>query len=611
MRKRLLVFTALLMFFANVRAQQELVYHDIVRDSSGKLAPWYSPDPATSYDHDLGLIWSCWKNFPSDSAGLKNYMTDHSYCQTRCGNKIGGDQFAMALSSWALYYAYTGDTSVINNMVYIADTYLAHSLSPNNYFYGNIPYPCNYGNTNSAVYDGDFLLGLGVTQPDKAGSIGEELVNLFKITKDTAYLTAAINIANTLSINVQPGDANTSPYPFKVVAQSGSLPSGLSGTYTANVAPTLRLFEDLKAMHVGNTGSYTSAYNTIRHWVQVYPQQNNNWGCFFEDIQFTSNTEINAVTMATYIMQHPNWSSNYLQDARSILNWTVNTLGSHAYDTLGVTAIYEQSVDLKEGGSHTSRYAAAELLYSQLSGDTSRVTQAIRELNWATYLCDTSGQVRFSPAETTVWLTDGYGDYVRHFIRAMAAYPVIAPSYANHLLGTSSVVTHIDYLTQEIKYNIYDTSSTEILRLTSAPMMVKVDGVAISPLSPLTAQGWEWTPYAAGGGVLKVMHTSGHDIDILLYPASVESISQSNLKMQVYPNPATGKVNIDYATAHAQNVKIELTDMTGKKVKELNVYAHGGENIQELEVNELHSGIYIAKLITQEGESMRKLVVAN
>jgi hypothetical protein len=127
----------------------------------------------------------------------------------------------------------------------------------------------------------------------------------------------------------------------------------------------------------------------------------------------------------------------------------------------------------------------------------------------------------------------------------------------------------------------------------------------------LTAQGWDWAPYATGGGVLKVMHTSGHDIDILLYPASIESISQSNLKMLVYPNPASGKVNIDFATAHSQTVKIELTDMTGKKVKEISAYAHGGENIQEVDVTELHSGIYIAKLITQEGESVRKLVVAN
>lgn len=173
------------------------------------------------------------------------------------------------------------------------------------------------------------------------------------------------------------------------------------------------------------------------------------------------------------------------------------------------------------------------------------------------------------------------------------------------------MVTHIDYMNQEIRYNIYDTSSTEILRLTSAPMMVKVDGVAISPLSPLTAEGWEWTPYTTGGGVLKVMHTGGHDIDILLYPASVESISQSKMKMLVYPNPASGKVNIDFATAHAQTVKIELSDMTGKKVKEISTYAHGGENIQEMDVTEFHSGIYIAKLITLEVESVRKLVVAN
>ncbi len=41
---------------------------------------------------------------------------------------VGGDQFAMALSSWSLYYQYTGDTDLIKDMTYIADTYLANSL---------------------------------------------------------------------------------------------------------------------------------------------------------------------------------------------------------------------------------------------------------------------------------------------------------------------------------------------------------------------------------------------------------------------------------------------------------------------------------------------------
>ena len=611
MKKKLLSFFVLVSFFTTISAQQVLVYHDIVRDSNGNLIPWYSPDLATSYDHDLSLIWNLWKNYPTDSNGLKHYMTDHTYCTTGCDNMIGGDQFAMALSSWALLYAYTGDSSIINDMVYIANTYLAHSLTPNNYFYANVPYSANYTHPDTAIYDGDYLLGTGVIQPDKAGSFAYELVNLFKITKDTAYLTAAINIANSLATNVQSGDANNSPYPFKVNAIDGSLPSGFSGSYTSNYAPSMRLFEELISMGQGSTGNYSVAYSTLKGWVKAYPLQNNSWGCFFEDISTASNTEINAVTMAYYIMQHPNWSSTYLQDAREILDWTFTTFASHAYDTLGVSAIYEQSVDLKEGGSHTSRYASAELLYSYLTGDTSKITRALRELTWATYLCDTSGQVRFSPAESSVWLTDGYGDYVRHYLRAMANYPTIAPSYANHLLGSTSTVTNISYQPLEIKYNIYDNSSTETLRLTSAPMAVKVEGVPTNPVSSLADQGWQFTPYPNGGGALYVTHTSGHNIDITLYPTSVATIAANHISMQLYPNPAAGIVNIKYTASQPELVRIEVSDMTGKKVKELNTTAHIADNSDEINISDLGAGIYTVRLISQDGENVKKLIVAN
>ena len=612
MRKVFFTLSLVLSVFASIQAQNVLVYHDIVKDGNGNLAPWYNPDLATSYDHDLSLIWNFWKNYPTDINGLKYYMTDHSYCSGGCGNQIGGDQFSMALSSEGPLYAYTGDSAVINDMIYIANTYLAHSLTPSNYYYANVPYSSNFTRRDTAIYDGDYLLGAGVVQPDKAGAFGYELINLFKITKDTAYLTAAINIANTLATNITYGDANNSPYPFKVNAIDGSVPSGLLATYTADYAPTLRLWENLNAMHEGNTSSYNYAYTTLKGWTKAYPQQNNNWGCFFEDIAAESNTETNAVTMAWYIMDHPNWSNTYLQDARRILDWTFSTFASHAYDSLGVSAIYEQSVDLKEGGSHTSRYASAELYYSALTGDTSKITRALRELNWATYLCDTSGQVRFSPAETTVWLTDGYGDYVRHFIRAMAAYPAIAPAYANHLLGSTSIVTHINYQPQEIKYNVYDTISTETLRLTSAPMQVKVEGVPTNPVSSLTNQGWQFTPLPGGGGSLKVIHIGGNNIDIILYPTSVDNVQQKELKLEIYPNPTSGIVNINYTVAGAQSVMIEVSDMTGKKVKEINANAHNSDNLEKINVSDLQAGIYTVRLTTQDGsEIVKKLVLAN
>ncbi|MDB5282605.1 MAG: hypothetical protein JWO06_1680, partial [Bacteroidota bacterium] len=547
---------------------QTIAYHTIQTDGAGKLIPWYSPNLGSSYDHDLNIIWNFWKSLPTNQT---YYMTDHSYSAISSGNKVGGDQFAMALSSWALYYAYTGDTSLIANMRYIADTYLANSLSAANAAWPNIPYPCNYSNPTFPVYDGDYIFGPGLTQPDKAGSFAEELVNLFKMTGDTSYLNSAVLIANTLALKVIPGDSLHSPYPFKVAAVTGYINSVTPGDqFTADLVPTLRLFEDLSKMRIGNTLKYDSAYGSIKAWVQRYPQQNNNWGCFFEDIFGPSNTETNAVTMAWYIMQHPNWSANPLQDARHILDWTFTTFADTDWIALSSIPIFEQTADMKPGGSHTSRYAAAELMYSDLSGDTTLKERARRALNWTTYLVDFDGKCRFSTAEGSVWFTDGYGDYVRHFLRAMASDPEIAPDSANHLLGSTSIIPNINYQPLEITYNTYDSSSTETLRLTSKPVQVKVDGSVISELSSLNAQGWIWTAYPLGG-VMKVRHDNGHAVDIIWAGAGINSVTDNENSLRLFPNPAIGVVSLSYVADAGQKVEFDVTDVTGKRLKEIHV----------------------------------------
>ena len=597
-----------LMFFLCGRAQPVLVFHTIQTDSAGKLIPWFNADPGTSYDHDLQLIWNFWKNVPTN-LGTKFYMTDHTYSPTLAANMVGGDQFAMALSSWSLYYQYTGDTSLIENMTYIANTYLANSLSGSGSAWPNLPFPCNASNQSLPVYDGDFLLGAGYTQPDKAGSFGNELVVLFKITGDSAYLTAAINIANTLANKVSPGDSTNSPYPFKVNAQTGALPSLLPGAnFTGNVVPTLLLFESLSAMGTGNVVQYDSAYNTIKAWVQRYPQHNNNWGCFFEDIFGPSNTETNAVTMARYILNHPSWDSTYKQDARAILDWTFATFADTAWNQYGATAIFEQTADLKPGGSHTSRYASTELIYSERTGDTSRVAEAIRELNWATYLVDTTGQCRFSPSENSVWYTDGYGDYVRHYLRAMGAYPQIAPANANHLLQTSSVVTHISYQPLEIDYNVYDTASYETLRLTSKPLWVSVDGVQVAEQSNLNTQAWTWTAYNTGGA-LRLRHTNGHAVKISWMPESITTITANQMNLEVYPNPANNSITLSYSSTYNQQVEITICNVNAQQVKAIKTSAQSSMNTRQVNVSDLAPGIYFVKLATEEGTCLKKLIV--
>ena len=71
------------------------------------------------------------------------------------------------------------------------------------------------------------------------------------------------------------------------------------------------------------------------------------------------------------------------------------------------------------------------------------VENAVRQLFWATYMVDDDGKNCYPRDE--VWMTDGYGDYVRHYLRAMAFRPELAPSEQNHLLSTSSVIQLIEY----------------------------------------------------------------------------------------------------------------------------------------------------------------------
>jgi hypothetical protein len=112
-------------------------------------------------------------------------------------------------------YAYTGDPLIIENMKYLADTYLERSLSDSSDNWPNMPYPYNT-DIHSGKYDGDMRNGKGYLQPDKAGNFGFELINLYKITGSRKYLDAAKRIGNTLLIKTQPGDNEDSPLPFRV-----------------------------------------------------------------------------------------------------------------------------------------------------------------------------------------------------------------------------------------------------------------------------------------------------------------------------------------------------------------------------------------------------------
>ncbi|MBZ5594819.1 MAG: hypothetical protein LAP39_21450 [Acidobacteriia bacterium] len=472
--KRSIVFVAapFLFFLVNVSASAEtLIYHDIKTDASGKIVPWYGTGPSQAYDHDLRLLFTFWKNMRNCPNGVPMYMQHQVWkAKEEDPRGLGGDQISMAMSSWNLLYGYLGDASVRDNMIYMADYWISHGFSGKNDLWGSLPYPYNMA-LHSGEYDGDMKAGKGFLQPDKAASFAAELLVLYKITGEQKYLNTAVAIADTLASKVKPGDGDNSPWPFRVHAQTGEVHTVVKGgkthvaSYTTNYTGALLLFDGLIALKQPNAAKYGQARDMVGAWLKNYPLKTNKWGPFFEDVptEAWSDTEINADTLAMYILEHPSWDPNWKQDAAAILDWSYKSFANHQWEKSGVIAINEQTAYRVPGNSHTSRHAAVELLYCEKTGNMELKDAAIRRLNWATYMVDADGKNRYPRDEN--WLTDGYGDYVRHYLRAMASFPELAPEDQNHLLRTSSVIQNISYGADAITYTKFDNVSAERFKL--------------------------------------------------------------------------------------------------------------------------------------------------
>jgi hypothetical protein len=505
-------------------------YHDVVTDANGGILPWHDPAHlGRSYDHVLDLVWNYWNNLPTMPNGYKYYVQfrianapDHEKGADEGG--LGGDQIGMAMNSWRLYYAYTGDPELIADMKYMADTYLDLGLSPANFSWPNITYPCNINagiepgeaetsGTGPLIYNGDTRSGVGITQPDKAGSFAYEMVMLYEMTGETKYLEAAKKMAATLASKVKPGDSENAPLPFKVNAETGEIVS----PYTSNWVSTIKLFDELTRLGEGN---YSDEVTTFKDFLKNTVIPNHKYGPFFEDIIGYSETSINAVTLAMYILQQGvDWGPDWQEDTKNILAFCKEkfSIEKQAYrknrygveykaaeykKLYKVIPIAEQTAYMIAGNSHTSRYASIVLMYGDKTGDFSDEAMAIKQLSWATYMVKSNGQNCYP--QDGVWLTDSYGDYVRHYLRSMGANPELAPDNSNHLLKTTSVVSDISYSKKSIEYSTFDKESSDVFRLVSKPKSVSVDG------NKLKSGDYSWRKLDTGG-VLTLSSDKGRE----------------------------------------------------------------------------------------------------
>lgn len=453
--------------------------------------------------------------------------------------------YAMIIDSALAYYPYSGDEQAIDLAAKVLDYDLAYGLTNDEGAWPRVPYAS--AEPGAPIYEGiaEGLQngagdGTGHIEPDKVGEWGYSVLRLYEQTGDARYLAAARHAAVALARNVRVGDASHSPWPFRVSAldnvtltPANPAPGATSDDYCADVIGPIRLFDEMIRLGIGDKPLFQRARRIAWNWLMKYPMQNGQWANYFEDIPTqplpdgtryrmgVSNTNVNQyipMETARYLIEHPELDVNWMADARYLLNWVEKFFARPQY---GVNAISEQAVYDYPMGSHTARYASVSAMYSEQGAETpywNALKNAQGSFAWASYMMNADGSVTTGPdprISFESWFSDGYGDYIRHFLAGVGAYPPWAMGTGNHLLRSSSVIQHVAYAPNEVTYQTYDPAAREVLILDFAPgSVVSASGEALPRRSDLSAPGWELVDNGAGSYTVRVWHRDSTKLTI-------------------------------------------------------------------------------------------------
>lgn len=518
----------------------QLPWHQAVVDSQGRLLAWYEPARNMGYDHVVRLAWDFIEHkVPRDTrggTGLKIYLVNSVFDdQTQQGVNWQHNPamvFASFVDSLVGWYRYSGDEEAVRAVREMLDYELAHGTTPSNWEWSNVPFATSCDNQpeyGRCIQDmpKEFY---GGTETDKVGELGTGYVLFYQLTGEHKYLDAALHCAQALARHVRSGDADHTPWAFRVDARTGATLA--HEEYGGNVAGPLRLFEQLIYLNAGDVIAFRKARDTAWQWVLAYPLNpnspaHNNWSGYFEDVPFNpaNVNQLVPMMLAYYILARedpakidPNW----MDHVGRLIDWVRRHFGrgpfygAQAIDEQGAPPDYSGCCSRSGQGDYSARWGAINAMYSEKTQDGQAYEDAFRSLNYATYFADSEGKVSCCGRNFRgqYWFSDGYSDYIRHFMWAMAAIPAFAPKGQNHLLGSTSVVQKVNYGDKRVTYHTFDKDATEVLRLNFQPASITVGGTALSERKDLDAQGYRLEQPEGSDYIVRVRHTIANEVSI-------------------------------------------------------------------------------------------------
>jgi hypothetical protein len=494
-------------------------------DRDRGLISWSTED--SPYAHVARLAWKALETkFPVQDNGLETWLT-YSRFDPETFDGIAWPHnpasfYAMLTDSAVLWYGFSGDEAAIRVARKALTHQLAHGTTPDDWDWATVPFASAaagepvYGGADDTWCDlcgrGD---GIGVIEPDKVGELGFAYLQMFEMTGDVSFRVGALACADALAKHVRPGDETNSPWPFRVYAKTNEVRE----QYSANVVGALMLFDELERLGLGRLQAYAHARELAVQWLLRVPMVRDAWSGYFEDVDIHPDVAVNPnqyspMRTARWLMMHREVDPAWRPHVAHLLSWTAEQFGGDTPKERGVqwgaTVLSEQRDDTAKMASHTARYGATLALWYEATGDRTARTRAARSLDWATYACRDDGIVAVAddPNEGW-WFSDGYGDYIRHFLVAMAAVPDWAPRRQDHLLRSTSVVNRVDYRPGRIAWTTFDPEASDTLRLTFRPTSVRVDGAPIPKRQTLDGDGYTERPLASGGFLVQARHGGG------------------------------------------------------------------------------------------------------
>ena len=416
-------------------------------------------------------------------------------------------------------YPYTGDPSTVQSLESFVDYELDNGLTPKGYVWSEVPYPS--ANPGDHRYTGWSQHGEDYVEPHVVGEDGFGYLKLYEMTGNTRYLQAAIRCADALARNLQPGDADKSPWPYRAYARDGLTSSTNDvGGYSANVVEPIMLFDELMRIHQGDVARYKTVRETAWRWLEDYPLKNNVWSGYFEDVNPDKNNmnQVIPLELARYLLLHPEKDERWKEDSRRLIEWVKSTPKWPKYTVHGALITTEQgngvtfccNLPNQCCDSHTARLAAVEAMYAWRTGDVDYKEAAYRSMNWVTYWQGLPRDAH-APFSDQWWFTDEFTDGPRRMMDSFWAFPEWAPADESHLLGSSSVVTKISYGKGRVTYSTFDEASDDVLRLDFVPDAIMASGRKLESVSGSDREGYRFDEKTH---VLRIHHEHATNIDI-------------------------------------------------------------------------------------------------